>query len=380
MDAIADQVRGLYAKGSEDERRQLQVDLRELQTSLDTEWDMVVRLGSGFFQMALVKIGVDLKIFDMLVASSTPLSLENIREKTGAAPGLLGHILRALAAFGLIKETAQDTFTSSRLTQTLANSNVSGAVDHVFDIHAVVAHTLPSYLKSHAYQDMTSNLDLPFHQAFKTTLTPFDWLRQRPEQMKSLGHAMAMQREEHWIEHYPVLSEIHSFIPSPTSALLVDVGGGFGQQAIAFHQKFADAPGRIIVQDIPETLDRAKPVEGIEFQVQDFFKPQQVKGAKFYYLRHILHDWTDADCVRILSSIVPAMGPESRLVIDEIVLPNVNVPWQAAYMDLTMMASLGGIERTRKEYESLLEKVGLRIVDLKTYDAKMQAVILAALK
>lgn len=40
--------------------------------------------------MALVKIGVDLKIFDMLVASSTPLSLENIREKTGAAPGLLG--------------------------------------------------------------------------------------------------------------------------------------------------------------------------------------------------------------------------------------------------------------------------------------------------
>lgn len=47
MDAIADQVRDLYAKGSEDERRQLQVDLRELQTSLDTEWDMVVRLGSG---------------------------------------------------------------------------------------------------------------------------------------------------------------------------------------------------------------------------------------------------------------------------------------------------------------------------------------------
>lgn len=198
--------------------------------------------------------------------------------------------------------------------------------------------------------------------------------------MKSLGHAMAMQREEHWIEHYPVLSEIHSFIPPLTSALLVDVGGGFGQQAIAFRQKFADAPGRIIVQDIPETLDRAKPAEGIEFQVQDFFKQQQVKGAKFYYLRHILHDWTDADCVKILSSIVPAMGPESRLVIDEVVLPNVNVPWQAAYMDLTMMSSLGGIERTRKEYETLLEKVGLRIVDMKTYDAKMQAVILAALK
>jgi demethylsterigmatocystin 6-O-methyltransferase len=47
MEAIANQVRDLYAKGSEDERRQIQVDLRELQTSMDTEWDMLVRIGSG---------------------------------------------------------------------------------------------------------------------------------------------------------------------------------------------------------------------------------------------------------------------------------------------------------------------------------------------
>jgi demethylsterigmatocystin 6-O-methyltransferase len=47
MEAIANQVRDLYDKGSEDERRQIQVDLRELQTSMDTEWDMLVRIGSG---------------------------------------------------------------------------------------------------------------------------------------------------------------------------------------------------------------------------------------------------------------------------------------------------------------------------------------------
>jgi len=40
--------------------------------------------------MALVKIGVDLKIFEILAASSTPLSLEHIGKKTGAAPALLG--------------------------------------------------------------------------------------------------------------------------------------------------------------------------------------------------------------------------------------------------------------------------------------------------
>jgi demethylsterigmatocystin 6-O-methyltransferase len=348
--------------------------------------------------MALVKIGVDLKIFEILAANSTPLSLEHIREKTGAAPALLGmwkispstgsrhllisegHILRALAAFGLIKETSIDTFTSSRLTRAFADVNIAGAVEHAFDVHLPVSNALPSYLKSHSYQNITSNLDLPFQQALKTDLAPFDWMRQHPEQMKSLGHAMAMQREEHWIEHYDVLSSIGSFTPAEDSALLVDVGGGFGHQAAAFVKKFGDVQGRVVVQDIPETLSRAPAVDGIEFQVQDFFSPQSIKGAKFYYLRHILHDWTDTDCARILSNIVPAMGPESRIIIDEVVLPNEKVPWQAAYMDLTMMSSLGGIERTRKEYETLLNGVGLKVLEVKRYDAKMQSVITVGLK
>ena len=47
MEAITSQVQDLYANANEEGRRKLQDDLRELQTSLDTEWDMVVRLGSG---------------------------------------------------------------------------------------------------------------------------------------------------------------------------------------------------------------------------------------------------------------------------------------------------------------------------------------------
>ncbi|KAF2712665.1 methyltransferase B [Pleomassaria siparia CBS 279.74] len=380
MEAITTQIRELYAKGTEDERRQLQVDLRDLQTSLDTEWEMVARLGSGIFQIALVKVAVDLKIFEMLAASKTPLSLEQIREKTGAAPGILGHILRAQAAFGQIKETAQDTFTANRFSLAFADVNISGTVEHAFEVHAVTGLVLPSYLKSHNYQDITSNLDLPFQQALKTDLAPFDWMRQHPEQMKSLGHAMATQREEQWIEHYDVLTEIGSFVPASDSALLVDVGGGFGQQAVAFAKRFPHAKGRVVVQDIPETLDRAQPIPDIEFQVQDFFTPQQIKKAKFYYLRHILHDWPADDSIKILRNLVPAMGPESRLVIDEVVLPNSNIPWPAAYMDLTMMSCLGGIERTRAEYEALLDQAGLKMMDVKQYDAKMQSVIIAALK
>jgi demethylsterigmatocystin 6-O-methyltransferase len=112
----------------------------------------------------------------------------------------------------------------------------------------------------------------------------------------------------------------------------------------------------------------APSVDGIEFQAHDFFTAQPIREAKFYYLRHILHDWTDEDCVRILSNIVPAMGSESRILIDEVVLPETKVPWQVAMMDIAMMASLGGIERSREDWTKLLESAGLKIADMHRYD------------
>ncbi|KAF2473185.1 S-adenosyl-L-methionine-dependent methyltransferase [Lindgomyces ingoldianus] len=378
MDTIASQVRDLYNKADEEGRRTLQHELSELQRSLDTEWDMVIRLASGTLQMALAKIGSHLQLFELLAASEIPLSLSHFVEKTKASPELLGHLMRTQAAFGLFKETGKDEFTANRMTKALADPDVAGAIAHATDVHSAVAHVLPDFLKARRYQNMTSNKDTPFQMAMKTDLTPFEWMKDRPEQMKSLGHAMRIQRAGNWTDSYPVEREVGAFSPAPNSALLVDVGGGFGQQSIAFKSRFPSLPGRIVVQDIPATLDQAKTSEGIEFMVQDFFQPQALKAAKFYYLRHVLHDWMNDDCIKILKAIVPAMGPESRVIIDEVVLPDTNVPWQAAYMDITMMASLGGMERTKAEWEILMDQAGLKILEIHKYDPKMQSIIVAA--
>lgn len=236
---------------------------------------------------------------------------------------------------------------------------------------------MPSFFKDNKYQPITSNKNLPFHKALKTDLPPFEWMQQHPEQMKALGHGMAMQRTKSWIDSYPIDEEVGNFQPSEDSAMLVDIGGGFGQQAIAFKQKFPNLPGQVIDQDISATLSKAPPAEGVKFMVQDFFQPQAVKGAKFYYLRHVMHDWPDDDCVRILKGIVPAMGPGSRIVIDEIVLPDVNAPWQSTFMDMAMMCAFGGVERSEAEWKKLLDQAGLKILDIHKYDPKMQSVILA---
>lgn len=250
-----------------------------------------------------------------------------------------------------------------------------------FDVAGPSVQALPEFLAGRKYQDITRNTDTAFNKAFGTDEDLFTWMMKHPEHMKSLGHLMALQRTASWTDSYPLERALASSKPDDT--LLVDIGGGFGQQALAFRSKVPDHPGRVVVQDIASTLQArqlSQPTPGVEFVEHNFFQPQPIQNARFYYLRHVLHDWTDDKCVEILRNVVSAMGPESQLVIDELVLPETGVPWQAAFMDVLMMASFSSIERTRAQWDTLLDKAGLKIVDVHQYDPKKLAVIFTAPK
>lgn len=237
---------------------------------------------------------------------------------------------------------------------------------------------LAGFVKEKKYQNVTSGNDTVFQKAFNTDLGAFEWMSRNQDHMTSLGHLMALQRGDDWTESFPVEKEVGAFSAKPEQAILVDVGGGFGQQAITFRNKFPNIPGRVIVQEIPSTLEGAQPVPGIELNVHDFFEPQPIKEAKFYYFRHVLHNWPEAECIKILQATIPALGPHSRIIIDEVVLPDAGVPWQAAYMDILMMSLFGAVERTKTEWETLIDKAGLKIVEMHRYDSKMQSTVIMA--
>lgn len=108
------------------------------------------------------------------------------------------------------------------------------------------------------------------------------------------------------------------------------MGGSTGHASIALAEAFPDL--KFIVQDLPVvTADSARQFHNrklatsvssrINFQAHSFFGPQPVKGASIYLLRHILHDWPDNEAVQILGNIMPALGPESRILVSDIVLP-----------------------------------------------------------
>lgn len=100
-------------------------------------------------------------------------------------------------------------------------------------------------------------------------------------------------------------------------------------------------------------------------------------GAKFYYMRAVLHDWPDEKCRIILQNIIPAMDKKSVILLDEMVLPDTDVHWHATQIDMTMMGSLAAVERTHAQWTSLLDSVGLKITNIYTYTPSIYESVMA---
>ena len=104
----------------------------------------------------------------------------------------------------------------------------------------------------------------------------------------------------------------------------------------------------------------------IKYQVHDFFTEQPAKSADVYLLRQIFHNWNSDDCVRILSRIVPAMGPNSHLLVAEFVLPkpgdilSVDERFFRLY-DINMMVLFNAMERDLAAWEDIFQRADRRL-------------------
>jgi hypothetical protein len=160
-----------------------------------------------------------------------------------------------------------------------------------------------------------------FNLAFNTSRPFYLELQSTPERTRRFGGAMRwMSRggrfsNDHLVRGYDWPSIDHA------GGLLVDIGGGHGAVSVALAK--ATAHMRFVVQDLPETAAQGGKLleSGLEnrvsFMAHDFFDEQPVKGADVYFLRYILHNWSDKYAQRILKSVIPAMKDGSKIVIFE---------------------------------------------------------------
>ena len=61
------------------------------------------------------------------------------------------------------------------------------------------------------------------------------------------------------------------------------------------------------------------------------------------------------------------MNQDSVILIDEIVIPNEGANWRQTQLDLAMMATLAGMERTEGQWRHLLTRAGLVITEICSY-------------
>ena len=79
-----------------------------------------------------------------------------------------------------------------------------------------------------------------------------------------------------------------------------------------------------------------------------------------YVLSHIIHDWSEAENLRVLGNCRRA-NPKAKVLIVEMVIPPGNTPHPGKILDLVMLNIPGGMERTAEEYGELLAKAGYRL-------------------
>ena len=85
------------------------------------------------------------------------------------------------------------------------------------------------------------------------------------------------------------------------------------------------------------------------------------EGGDVYLLKHILHDWNDDECVKILRNVGEAMGLDGRLVVVEMLITDKGPPSPAPLLDVNMLVMHTGKERTSDDFAALFAQAGLKL-------------------
>ena len=138
---------------------------------------------------------------------------------------------------------------------------------------------LPDSLKEKGYKNPDQSLDTAFHRAYNTKMQFFLFMQQDQETIRYFHPSLtAFESSVSWTAVVPLAEKLRE--ADKNVPLFVDVGGGHGYQCAAFRKATAEHfPGRVINQDLPETLAEAPKYEGIEMMAQDFYQKQQIQGS-----------------------------------------------------------------------------------------------------
>jgi hypothetical protein len=186
----------------------------------------------------------------------------------------------------------------------------------------------------------------------------FDYIGRHPDQASIFSEAMVGIHGQ----EPPAVADAYDFSGFAT---IVDVGGATGNMLAAILSKYPQPRGLLydlphVIKDAPAFLATKGVAGRVKTEGGSFFE-RVPSGGDAYVLSHIIHDWSEEQCLTILGNCRKAMKPGAKLLLVEMVLPEGNEPHPGKMLDMVMLTIPGGEERTPAEYRELLGKAGFRM-------------------
>jgi hypothetical protein len=303
-------------------------------------------MASGAWVTQMLHVAAELGVADALAQG--PLESEVLAERCGAEADALTRLLRGLASLGVFEQDREGRFQLTPLAELLRS-------DHPQSMRQFLRMLGEEhYLAWDGLLESVRSGEPAFRRRYGCSV--FDHYQQNSRRGAIFDGAMTdVSRRE--------TAAVLAACRFDDLRHVVDVGGGHGQllKALLLHHPqlrgtLFDQPAVLASAELPVELEGRLTLVG-----GDFFEAVP-EGADAYLLKHILHDWDDGRCLRILERIAAAMAPGGRVLILEQVIPEGNAPFPGKLLDLNMLVMTeGGRERTVTEYAALLESAGLRL-------------------
>jgi O-methyltransferase domain/Dimerisation domain len=277
--------------------------------SMDDAGAKVIDPIFGRWRSQILYAGVQLGVFDAL--ASGPKNAINVASALDVDAGILYRLMRALGSLELLHEDNTKTFSLTPIGEWLCR-------DHP---HTLRGMTLLEEGPEHyaAWKHLSDlikegQLNAPLREFGQPM---FEYATQHPSYGAVFNEAMSSYSS---MDNALVLEALENYDFSGISHLC-DVGGGHRSTLCSLLVKYPHLQGTVL--ELPSMIankallwaDKMGVGDRCTYVPGDMF--QEVSPADAYMVKHVIHDWNDAECLQILSTMHRAAPQHGRVLIIE---------------------------------------------------------------
>jgi hypothetical protein len=331
-------------------------------TTAPAPHEQLIQMGTAYWVSKILHATAKLGLADQI--SAEPKSAAEAADALGVHAPSLHRLMRTLASLGVLSERSNDRFALTPLGEALKTGAPGSARS------TLLSFCSPWFARGfdnimHSLRTGKSG----FEAAHGVPV--FDYIGQFPEEAALLSEAMnGFHGEEP-----PQVAAAYDFSPFEK---IVDIGGATGNMLSAILARYPEPRGILfdmphVVRDAPQFLTSRSVADRVTIEAGNFFQSVPA-GGDAYVLSHIIHDWSEDQCLTILGNVRKAMKPDGRLLIVEMVLPDGDEPHPGKILDIVMLVMPGGQERTKAEYATLLEKADFKLTRIVSTNSAVSVV------